>query len=389
MSWTTQTELVAQVNRLWDQGLLLAAIVTGETPFPKRMLVKGPTSSEMGDRFGEVRQWIADLRRLAGFRLEMREFRHPMLGNNEIPKAIWLDRLDDAVAIIDKGNEFARFNALVETTRTRQPLLLPWLANHALQALRLADVWTSLLDVVEWIRTHPRPGIYLRQIDIPGVHSKLIETHRKVLIALLDSVLPRDTVVNEASGMSQFERRYGFRDKPVRIRFRMLDSAYALRPELAGADITLDADSFSRLRPATKTVYITENEINFLTLPFVRNGMAIFGAGYGFDALAQACWLSACRIRYWGDIDTHGFAILDQLRNTFDHAESFLMDRATLMAHEALWGTESIQAGHDLPRLNALEHALFDELRYNRLRQGVRLEQEHVGFAWMAKALDA
>ena len=33
-----------------------------------------------------------------------------------------------------------------------------------------------------------------------------------------------------------------------------------------------------------------------------------------------------------GDIDTHGFAILDTLRARFDHVESFLMDRDTLMA---------------------------------------------------------
>lgn len=63
-------------------------------------------------------------------------------------------------------------------------------------------------------------------------------------------------------------------------------------------------------------------------------------AGYGFDVLSKAEWLSRCCVLYSGDIDTHGFAILDQLRSQFDHVESFLMDRAILLAFESQWGEE-------------------------------------------------
>ena len=387
MSWTGATELRAQVQRLWDQGLLLASVVSGEPLFPKRMALRSPASSEIRDRFDDVRRWIAELRRLENFRLEMREFRHPVLGNNAVPAEIWVDSVSNAVAIIGKQDDLSRFQELIDLTRSREPELLTWVSAHPLQTLALANVWSRLLDIVQWVHAHPRSGIYLRQIDIPGVHSKLIETHRSVLIALLDCVLPEEAIVSAASGMNQFARRYGFRDRPQRIRFRMLDPAHALLPELDCADVTLDVDSFARLRPTVTRVFITENEVNFLALPSVSGTMAIFGAGYGFDALAQASWLSGCRIHYWGDIDTHGFAILNQLRSRFDHVESFLMDRSTLMAHESLWGAEPDQVAHDLSRLNEAERTLFDELRYNRLRQGLRLEQEHVGFAWMTDAL--
>ena len=113
----------------------------------------------------------------------------------------------------------------------------------------------------------------------------------------------------------------------------------------------------------------------------------VFGSGYGWDALARAEWLGACTLHYWGDIDTHGFAILEQLRGRFGRVVSFLMDRATLMAHETLWGEEPDQVVHDLPRLTASERALFDDLRDNRIRKGVRLEQEQVGFRWVETAL--
>ena len=118
----------------------------------------------------------------------------------------------------------------------------------------------------------------------------------------------------------------------------------------------------------------------------------IFGAGYGFEVLAEAHWLHGCRLFYWGDIDTHGFAILDQLRVRLPQVQSLLMDRDTLMAHQALWGEEPQPLQRELPRLNPHEVALFDDLREHRLRAqlegvGVRLEQERVGFEWVTAAL--
>jgi hypothetical protein len=175
----------------------------------------------------------------------------------------------------------------------------------------------------------------------------------------------------------------------VRIRFRVLDPERALLPGALVQDITLDAESFARLGPNVARVFITENEINFLAFPQVKDSLVIFGAGYGFEMLSKAEWLSRCRIYYWGDIDTHGFAILDQLRSQFDHVESFLMDRNTLLAFEALWGEEEKQTLRDLPRLNLEERALYDDLRDNRIRKNLRLEQERIGFGWVESALSA
>jgi hypothetical protein len=115
--------------------------------------------------------------------------------------------------------------------------------------------------------------------------------------------------------------------------------------------------------------------------------MVIFGAGYGFEMLAQAKWLSRCAIHYWGDIDTHGFAILDQLRACLPHAESFLMDRETLMAHRQQWVREPQPLSRDLVHLRTEEQALYDDLRDNRISPAIRLEQERIGFGWVKAAL--
>lgn len=387
MTWTGPKELKAQLARLWERGELLRDAVTGNVRFPLRMSLKSPNSADITDRFNEVRDWAAGLASTNSVRVEWQELRHRVQGAQKLPACVWVETLEDALTWLGKRKDWDRFSTQVSATRQTHPALLPWLEKRPLQALELSVEWPRLLAVVTWLVEHPRPGIYLRQVDLPGVHSKFIETHRGVLAELLDLALPVDAVDIGKTGISQFPARYGFLEKPARIRFRVLDPAIRVVPGSASPDVTLDADSFSQLAIEVRRVFITENETNFLAFPSVRNALVIFGAGYGWDALARSHWLKSCSIHYWGDIDTHGFGILDQLRGHFDHVVSFLMDRATLDAHAAIWGSEDKPLRVDLHRLTHEESALYDDLRDNRIRAGLRLEQEHIGFHWLAHRL--
>ncbi len=401
MSWTTPADLRAQVQKLWDKGDLLRPLVQGTASPQRRLRLVGPTSAELTARFDEVRAWMVDLRQVtvtpgiaspkAGYRVELREFRHRVLGNSAVPDEVWLDTLDDALALIGKTKEARRFANLVALTQAQHPALFavlsPWLEKRPLTALALVDVWARLLQVVVWLQSTPRPDMYLRQLDVAGVDSKFLEAHRSVLTELLDLALPPESIDFTASGLAGFCRRYGFRDKPLRIRFRVLDPDVALLPPGCEQDISLTQAAFEQLDPPVRQVFITENEVNFLAFPPVAGSMVVFGAGYGFEVLAAAQWLHTRRVYYWGDIDTHGFAILDQLRARWAHTQSLLMDRATLMAHAGQWGREPQPVLRDLPRLTAEEGALYNDLRDNRLRANLRLEQERIGFGWLQQAL--
>jgi hypothetical protein len=413
MSWTSAADLRAQVQKLWDRGALLSEMVelqAGESLFPLRLKLLGPSSAELADRFDDVRAWVAALRKAfpdsgaGGCRIVWREVNHRVVGSNSLPREVWLDTLDDALAVIGKRREVQRFATLVQSTLQSHPALKPWLAKRPLQALELAkeSVWPRLLRIVTWLGQNPRPDIYLRQVVLPyevgnadsaGIDSKFIEAYRAVLAELLDLCLPPQAIDTRANGVSGFCQRYGFKDKPLRIRLRLLDPALVNVGMLgllgfdADPDITLTQAAFERLSLPVQRVFITENEINFLAFPPVAQSMVVFGAGYGFDALAGASWLQQCSVHYWGDVDTHGFAILDQLRAVLPHTQSLLMDRATLTAHADHWGEEPQALTRDLPRLNAAEAAVYDDLRYQRLRPSLRLEQERVRFDWVQQAL--
>jgi len=151
--------------------------------------------------------------------------------------------------------------------------------------------------------------------------------------------------------------------------------------------MTLDADSFARLAPAVSRVFITENEINYLSFPPMADSMILFGAGYGFDMLDPPGWLAQRQLVYWGDIDTHGYAILDQLRARLPHVTSLLMDMPTLLAHRGQWSVESKPLSRDLPRLVRDEAEVYDALRNMTLGQNVRLEQEMIGYGWLERRL--
>ncbi|MCC6440350.1 MAG: hypothetical protein IT476_06960 [Rhodanobacteraceae bacterium] len=391
MTWSQPADLRAQVERLWQRGELLRAVVgDGTLGWPLRLSLKAPSATDLSNRFDAVRGWVRDINAMPRVRIEWREWTHRVQGRQRLPDTLWIDTLADTLAMIGKTGDARRFQSLWQQTAEAHAALLPWLLRSPLQSVALAEHWPRLLGVVAWVQAHPRPGVYLRQVDAPGVDSKFIEAHRGTLAQWLDLALPTEAIDYAATGVAGFARRYGFRDKPVRIRLRWLDPQLPQLPDCTGlTDITLDEDSFATLALPAQRVFITENEVNFLAFPPISGAIVVFGAGYGWGALARADWLHRASLHYWGDIDTHGFAILDSLRKHFPLAASFLMDRATLMAHAPQWGEEPLDKRHTLPlsRLVDEEATLYDDLRDDRIRPQLRLEQERIGYRWLCAAL--
>jgi len=388
--WTTPADIKQQLHSYWSRGQILTAGLRGEPLFPLIPRLRKPDAKALSERFDDVRKWIKVLedesktRRGFGYEIEWAETNHRQLGRNRVPAGVVVLTEYDALRLIGKNHEAERFRSLADTALQRFPALADWLAHRPLTALDHADDWVRILAVLTWFHQHPRARLYLRQLDIPGVDTKFIETRKGLLSELLDTILPPDAVDTRSTGSKNFEQRYGLISKSPLVRFRLLDERLYLH---GLSDLTVPAADFARLVIPVTRVFITENEINGLTFPEVPNSLVVFGLGYSLERLADVAWLQPKMLYYWGDIDTHGFAILDRLRATFPHAQSLLMNRETLMAHRDLWVQEDDRHDGPLNRLTVSERALFDELRHDHLGERVRLEQERISFGWLKQAL--
>lgn len=389
--WSTPEDIRKRIRREWDNGRILAATLGGEAVFPLRLPLKRPDSRALAENFDAARLWIAGLSAVdkeqagSGCRLEWQEVAHRQLGRNRIPVAALVESEKEGLVLIGKQTETDRFRELTTTVAEAFPALAPWMQRYPLKVLEQAGNWPRLLDVLDWVACHPGAEVYLRQIDAPGVDTKFIEQHRGLLGELLDRMLPPDRIDGRYSGAKNFEQRYGFKRKPTQVRLRFLDRKLSIQ---GMSDVAVTGEEFAQMALPVRRVFVTENEINFLSFPDVTGGIMLFGGGYGFDHLVQADWLRQKDVFYWGDIDTHGFAILDQLRSSFPSVHSLMMDRSTLLEHRMFWGNEDRPASRQLERLNEEEMALYDDLRFDHIAPSLRLEQERIGFAWINAELE-
>jgi hypothetical protein len=378
-SWTRPDDVVAALGRKWDSGVLLTRLAAGQDWEPLAFPLRGPAASVIGERLGEVRQWAGEWEQASHgpLRVEYRKVGGRHVGANMIPCRAWIDGYDQAWVLLGVGAEVGRFADLAEQTLASCPRVLPWLTRHPMKALRLQDRWDRLLATVQWIDQRQSPGMYLRQVDVPGVDTKFLERHRGVLAELLDLQLDQERI---DPGAADFEGRYRFRGKPAYVRFRGANGD-------AFTELTVRAAEFTARPPGLKRAYVVENEITYLAFPAPADAIVIWGRGYAVSVLEPLAWLADTDVVYWGDIDTHGFAILDRLRQRFPHVRSMLMDRTTLLTHRTQWVTEPSPSIVELDLLDPEETLLYGDLIAGAFGPSVRLEQERVSFAAIEQAV--
>ena len=119
----------------------------------------------------------------------------------------------------------------------------------------------------------------------------------------------------------------------------------------------------------------------------MKRTMAVFGAGYGLEAIGTARSLDSCQLYYWGDIDTHGFAIMNELRSHCESVESLLKDRDTFLRFKSHWGREPKPTRSVLVALTSEEQSVYRDLLNGRYGPNIRLEQERIAFGWVEAVL--
>lgn len=400
MPLTSVEELRRRLRRRWDRGEFL-----GDTPpvgegriFPLRVAVGAAAATRIRESFDTVRSWAAAYRDL-DFPIEWKVRRDRVFGEVRLPAAVVFDNIDAIARFLAGGapEELSRFRRVAEEVLDSLPELRPWLQRSPRRALGVAEAIPRLVAVTRWYREHPAPEVYLRQIPVAGVDTKFVEQHRAVLsqwwqlirdcpdAAASDAgdMPPADDAPIRAdrsipSGLANFAFRFGFRAPPTLVRFRLLDPDQ----DLAGhRDITVPVSELSAAPPPDiDRVYVVENDVTALAFPSVLRAIVIFGRGYRVSDLAPLGWLGEKTVVYAGDLDTHGFAILNRVRMTFPAVTSILMDSETLLSHREHWTHERAPTTANLANLTPAEQEVYDALRNDYYGEGVRLEQERISY---------
>ena len=89
-------------------------------------------------------------------------------------------------------------------------------------------------------------------------------------------------------------------------------------------DVEAPADEVAALAIAPASVLIVENLETGLALPDTPGWVALMKLGNAVGALGGLPWLAGARAACWGDIDTHGFAILDRAMRCFPAVAALL-----------------------------------------------------------------
>ena len=243
--------------------------------------------------------------------------------------------------------------------------------------------WERTRAFLAWVDAHPTSGLLPRQLPIPGLDTKWFEGHRALCTGL------RRASVAEGSAAAAFEADgFGLRTLEPAIALRVLDDS--LRGHVGGlVDFSAPPEALARLSWSPRLVIVCENLQCAYSFGDIPGTVLIAKQGFAVDVLRRLPWLAAARILYWGDLDTHGFAILNRFRSYFPHAESMLMEEQTLLENRSLWAVEPVPSTQTMPLLTDAESLVVAALRSGVHGTGVRLEQERIPWTAVEEALAA
>lgn len=287
----------------------------------------------------------------------------------DIPTHIEVAALSTAAQIV--GGDWPR---RIDRARERLALIVQRFpaAGGLDRVLKTVDSYSEvdfklLMTVADWFRTNDATGLTPRQVPVPGIHAKWLNTRHALTAELAGhetlGLLPRH---------------------PARIHFTYLDPAHLAAGKRKHDSATVGDCFFPAYRP--ELVIISENKDTAIHFPPLANAIAVEGDGFGGKTAGAFPWLiEAPRLYYWGDIDRQGYEILNGWRSDGVPVESILMDLTTYETFEP-YGTNTDRNGDplwpsapkQLPHLSPDEGTVYHRLLDPRWAGHRRIEQERI-----------
>lgn len=316
-----------------------------------------------------------------GYTLEFQKVKTKYLGNQDLPISIYFDSEKDFFKYLGKEKEVEYFKTNAEKIIRNFSELKQWVIQNPAKVIGNQQEWDNILLVCHYFKANPKPNLYVRELPIP-VHTKFIERN-KTLIKDLLNILIAEYICREES---EFEKRFNLKYQEPVIHFKILDKEISHHFFYGLDDLSIPLSQFERLNLPLKKVIIVENKTSLyttLTLPNMKNTLAIFGSGYAVLNLKNVKWFQQLELLYWGDIDVQGFEILSQFRVYFNKTKSMLMDMITF---EKFFENDlgAVSPITTTLSLTENEKQLYEKLKANNWR----LEQEKIPLNYVNQYFD-
>lgn len=397
----------ARVRRRWDNQH--GAWLDEAGSWPLTIALGAPTERDALAQPGAVRQWVRSWADWSGGGIVQWAARAwPRAGAQRLPVALQFADADEVARLLGEQRRWQRacerrarwLGRWPRLRAVHDPATAPAVEDEGAQTDDAADVadaaasgikgvvgglgryfreladydeadFVRLGNVLEWCLANPASGLYIRELPIPGVDTKWLETRKALVLGLLGRIR------GEALG-ADLHAALGLKREPATVRLKVLCAQ--LREATAGLrELESTVHDLGRLALRPRVVLIVENQTTGWALPDVPGAVAFVRLGNAVGLLAGIGWLRDVPVVYWGDLDTHGLAIAARARRALGQVRSVLMDEATLLAFREFWAREPSQhSAIDFPEWTDAERAVFEALRAHRWGENVRLEQERL-----------
>lgn len=375
---------------VWRDALL------GADPGVYTVALDPPSASAITARADDVSAWLTRWRQWAAqhpdVTLRTRTIRtkfgaQPIHTHLDIPGTAALAGLNPGTA-----SHWQRARARWDQLRYHQPkqAVQPWLA-------RIVDLdyydFITLLAATTWFRAHPRSGLTVRSVPVPGMHTKWLARHRGMVLACLGTPTDSSESIGSTEDADPVDipaddlDALGLRPLPREISVVLADPV--LRAAVGGLrQITAPVDELARLQIHPDTVLIVENKEPALAWSDTTGLAVIHSLGNHLNVLHCLPWIPRNRCWYWGDLDRHGFTLLSRARTMVPQLASLLMEPGDIETYRPL-GVEEDLDRYDQPD-STLTLAEASALATLMLSGGkyLRTEQERIPISDAEHALE-
>ncbi len=236
------------------------------------------------------------------------------------------------------------------------------------------DDFNTLLNAVSWFRDHPRSGLTVRSVPVPGMHTKWLAGHRALVMACLGLAASPQPVDDDLPQQDL---------DPVGLRATSAETGVVLADPALQAltgglrQVTTPAHEIAGLPIAPQAVLIVENKQPAVAWPDTPGLVIIHSLGNHLEVIRRLHWLPNDRTWYWGDLDRHGFTLLSRARHHVPGLRSLMMGAADVEEFVHLGVTEHLTR-YDSPMSTLSDDETRALARLQQTQGHLRIEQERL-----------